>query len=129
MNQIEIESLAAITAATEPVGSADIFGNIQSASCIKDISRAIYRLKQQGDIVEISNGKAKRLYRATTEKESDDRPHDDILTAIAAASRPQLIQDSELHAQRLRAIAAWPALDASIAEWLCDLATQLEAQS
>ena len=78
MNQIEIESLAAITAATEPVGSADIFGNIQSASCIKDISRAIYRLKQRGDIVEI---------------------------------------------------AAWPALDASIAEWLCDLATQLEAQS
>jgi DNA-binding transcriptional ArsR family regulator len=57
---------------------------------------------------------------------ADTSPISDPLLEKIAAIAPRRIDNAELHAARLRALGAWPALDAEVALWLENLAEIVE---
>ena len=124
-----------------PLTAAEVFASTEVFEDRQAASRAIYEAKRSGYIEEsgervISHpGQGRREVSTYTPTNAgrallEDRPatDDPIMAAITApVAPPSIIPEAAMHAARLRALAAYGAVQEPVRDWLNNLADLIES--
>lgn len=146
MDQIRAEVLEALENAVMPMGRQDLLPLCPSADNAQQISVALHDLKNLEQAERTAAGwnaatpgpAARGIARSTKPKTGDltpprfgdqrmPEPGDPIIQAIRRLPAPRPIADAARKARALRELADWPAMDGSVADYLREIADDIEA--